>query len=298
MDMCSYLGSGVFGIRAPRLRFDYVARQARGARRSLPWRAAFLCLIAATTWVPNAGASSLDVAAQSYRRYLIEDIGRALTSARTLRQRIEGRDLDGARRAWIEARIGWERSEVFTSGFVPDLDQKIDAWPNALHGFHGIEAALFGANPTDALVEAREKTDALIAHLADLYAQLYDVPLTPQRLLNGIARLAFEIGGSKADGGESRLSGTSLNDLQSNADGIELAYRIVFSATVEAAAPQLADAARAAVQRLKAAVQISALRNLDAGELRAHSEELVAILQVAAPEIGLDKPTLEEVAGQ
>jgi hypothetical protein len=89
-----------------------------------------------------------------------------------------------------------------------------------------------------------------------------------------------------------------LNDLQSNADGIELAYRIVFSAAVEAAAPQLADAAQAAVQRLKAVVQISALRNLDAGELRAHSEELVAILQVAAPEIGLDKPTLEEITAQ
>ncbi len=89
-----------------------------------------------------------------------------------------------------------------------------------------------------------------------------------------------------------------MNDLQSNADGIELAYRTVFSATVEAAAPQLADAAQAAVQRLKAVVQISALRNLDAGELRAHSEELVAILQVAAPEIGLDKPTLEEITAQ
>jgi iron uptake system EfeUOB component EfeO/EfeM len=254
--------------------------------------------MAATTWVPSAAASSLDVAAQSYRRHLIEDIGQALTSTRTLRERIEARDLDGARRAWIEARIGWERSEVFTSGFVPDLDQKIDAWPNARHGFHGIEAALFGTNPTDVLEEAHEKTDALIPHLADLHAQLHDVPLAPQRLLNGIARLAFEIGGSKADGGESRLSGTSLNDLQSNADGIELAYRIVFSAAVEAAAPQLAEAAQAAVQRLKAVVQISALRNLDAGELRAHSEELVAILQVAAPEIGLDKPTLEEITAQ
>jgi iron uptake system component EfeO len=296
--MYSYLEGGVCGIRAPRWEFDYVARRARGARPSFRWYAVFLCLMAATTWVPSAAASSLDVAAQSYRRHLIEDIGQALTSTRTLRERIEARDLDGARRAWIEARIGWERSEVFTSGFVPDLDQKIDAWPNARHGFHGIEAALFGTNPTDVLEEAHEKTDALIPHLADLHAQLHDVPLAPQRLLNGIARLAFEIGGSKADGGESRLSGTSLNDLQSNADGIELAYRIVFSAAVEAAAPQLADAARAAVQRLKAVVQISALRNLDAGELRAHSEELVAILQVAAPEIGLDKPTLEEITAQ
>jgi hypothetical protein len=28
---------------------------------------------------------------------------------------------------------------VFTSGFVPELDQQIDAWPNASHGFHAID---------------------------------------------------------------------------------------------------------------------------------------------------------------
>ena len=38
-----------------------------------------------------------------------------------------------------------ERSEVFTSGFVPELDSQIDAWPDATTGFHAIEAKLFGA---------------------------------------------------------------------------------------------------------------------------------------------------------
>src|SRR5262249_52308008 len=153
------------------------------------------------------------------RHYLIDDIESALTGTRALRARIGANDLDGAKRAWIQARTGWERSEVFTSGFVPELDQQIDAWPNAIHGFHGIEAKLFGAGRMD----VGEETDALIAHLAELDAQLHDINLAPQRLLNGIVRLAFELGSSKADGGESRLSGTSLNDMQSNADGIEIA---------------------------------------------------------------------------
>src|SRR5262249_43478094 len=147
-----------------------------------------------------------------------------------LRERIAANDIDGAKRAWISARVGWERSEVFTGGFVPELDQQIDAWPNAVHGFHGIEAGLFGPNRTD----VREEADTLVVHLADLQTQLRDMPLPPQRLLNGIARLAFEVGGNKADGGESRLSGTSLNDMQSNADGIELAYRVIFSEAIEA----------------------------------------------------------------
>jgi len=298
LAMRNSLGRGTFNV-TPLLRwtFDCVMRHTQSARRRFILHPALLCLVAVTTaWVPdaNAGPSVLDGATEAYRRHLIEDLGRALTGAKLLRDRLEAHDLDGAKRAWIESRIGWERSEVFTSGFVPDLDREIDAWPNARHGFHGIEATLFGANRTD----AREETDALIAHLADLYAQIHDIPLPPQRLLNGIARLAFEIGGSKADGGESRLSGTSLNDMQSNADGIALAYRIVFSEAFEADAPDLAEAARAAILRLQAAVRVVALRNIESEKLRADSEALVAILRRAAPAIGLDQPALEEAAAQ
>jgi iron uptake system component EfeO len=250
-----------------------------------------LSMVVALAVVPQVGAAPLEGAAESYRHYLIEDIGQAVAGARTLRERLAAHDLDGARKAWIASRVGWERSEVFTSGFVPELDQLIDAWPNASHGFHDIEATLFGANRTDAGAE----TAALIAHLVDLHAQLDHIDLAPQRLLNGIARLAFEIGDNKADGGESRLSGTSLNDMQSNADGIALAYQAIFADAVEAACdPKLAAAVRTAIDRLHAAVRVSDLRNLDADKLRAASEELVALLQTAAPKIGLEKPTLEE----
>jgi iron uptake system component EfeO len=255
-------------------------------------RAAFVCMIVSLALTPKAGAAPLEAAAESYRHYLIEDIGQALAGARTLRERLAVNDLDGARRAWIAARVGWERSEVFTSGFVPELDQQIDAWPNASHGFHGIEATLFGASRAD----AGEETETLIAHLADLHAQIGRIDLKPQRLLNGIARLAFEIGGNKADGGESRLSGTSLNDMQSNADGIALAYQVILADAVEVTDPKLAAAVRAAVARLQEDVKVANLRNLDSEKLRADSEELVALLEAAAPKIGLRKPTLEEGA--
>ena len=162
------------------------------------WRAAMLGVPAAIALAANAGAAPLEASAEGYRHYLIEDIGQALNGTRALRERLVAADLDGAKRAWIEARVGWERSEVFTSGFVPELDQQIDAWPNATEGFHGIEVRLFGANRTD----VGDETDALIAHLADLRGQIENIPLAPQRLLNGVARLAFEVGGNKADGGE------------------------------------------------------------------------------------------------
>jgi hypothetical protein len=84
--------------------------------------------------------------------------------------------------------------------------------------------------------------------------------------------------------------------MRSNADGIALAYRVIFADAVEASDPKLAAAARAAVERLQAAVKIPDLRHLDAERLRADSEELVALLQMAAPKISLDKATLEEGA--
>jgi iron uptake system component EfeO len=44
--------------------------------------------------------------------------------------------------------------------------------------------------------------------------KIRDTRLTGQGMLEGTAKLAYEIGESKADGGESRFSGTSLDDMR------------------------------------------------------------------------------------
>ena len=249
-----------------------------------------VCADGGALWTPSVSAGPLDDAAERYRLHLIADIDHALARVRMLRERAGAGDLDGAKRAWIEARVGWERSEVFTSGFVPVLDQQIDAWPNALHGFHGIETKLFGTSRVD----IGEEIDALRNDLSALAAQVRSIPLTPQGLLNGIVRLAYEVGESKTSGGESRVSGTSLNDMQSNADGIALAYRVVFLDAVARSDNEIAQALQAAIQRLKDDVKAANLRDLDSEKLRNDSEELVVLLQHAAPKIGLSKPSLEE----
>src|SRR5882762_7280521 len=136
------------------------------------------CLVLLGLWfgVRAVDAAPLDDAAERYRPYMIEGIGDALAGARELRERAAASDLAGAKKAWISARAGWERSEVFTAGFVPELDAQIDAWPNADSGFHAIEAKLFGAGRTDVEVDAV----ALVAHLDDLHGKLADMPLAPQ----------------------------------------------------------------------------------------------------------------------
>jgi iron uptake system component EfeO len=256
--------------------------------RCLPAFFVLLALAAATA----ANAELLDKPVEHYRQYMIEDIDQALAGTRELRERIIAHDISGARKAWIDARVGWERSEVFTSGFVPDLDEAIDAWPDATTGFHAIEAKLFGADPTD----VGEETDALILHLTDLDAEVRDMKLTQQGLLNGVVRLAYEVGDSKVEGGESRFSGTSLNDMRNNVDGIELAYQTLFAPAVAAAEPKLDEQVRREIDQIKSLLMAPELKRIDPAKLRAASETLIITLQAVGPNIGLATPTLEDTA--
>jgi iron uptake system component EfeO len=252
-------------------------------------RVALSLLLLALACARTAAAAALDDAAERYRPYAIEGIGSALAGARDLRERVAAKDLAGARKAWLSARAGWERSEVFTAGFVPELDALIDAWPNANSGFHAIEAKLFGTGQID--VEG--DTDTLIKNLDELHTRLRDMPLSPQGLLDGTVRLAYEVGESKADGGESRISGTSLADMQNNVSGVEFAYRTVFADRLREADAGLADSVTKHIEQLKTVVKAPDLPHVDVRALRRSSEELVVSLQAASAKLGLRRSTLE-----
>jgi iron uptake system component EfeO len=234
-------------------------------------------------------AAPLDAAIERYRARLIEDVDRSFASVQKLRASAGSGDLNAAKQAWIEARVGWERSEVFTGGFAPGLDRDIDAWPNGARGFHAIEARLFGAGRTDVASEA----DALLHSLSDMATTARNIPLTPQGLLDGLTRLAYEIGESKVDGGESRISGTSLDDMRHNVDGIELAYGTIFAAAIESRDRALHTTAQRQIDELKTMLAQRDLRQVEQERLRVLSEELVLTLDTAAPAIALNPPTLE-----
>jgi iron uptake system component EfeO len=264
---------------------------ARGPRAVSRWASvlSIAALGAALIGTEPGRAATLDDGAEQYRSHLVTDADLTLARARALAASAAAGDLAGAKRAWIEARVGWERSEVFTAGFVPELDRDIDAWPNGVIGFHAIEAKLFGANRTDFENEANE----LVRNLSELSARVRTTPLTPQGLLDGIVRLAFEVGESKVDGGESRVSGTSLNDMRNNVDGIELAWRTIFAPTAESRDRQVDVGIRRSIEELNSMVAVGELRRVDPDRLRITTEELVLKLQNAAPLLDLKKPTLE-----
>jgi len=181
---------------------------------------------------------------------------------------------------------------VFTAGFVPELDAQIDAWPNADSGFHAIEAKLFGAGNTDVDADAA----ALVEHLNDLHIRLRDMKLTPQGLLDGTVRLAYEVGESKADGGESRISGTSLDDMRNNIAGIDFAYHTIFSAALNTVDGKHDEMVTSRIERLEVIIATPDLPHVDIPDLRRTSEELVVALQGASAKLGLQRPTLEAQA--
>ena len=252
-----------------------------------------LALIWSWLWAGPAQSEALDTAAERYRPLMAEQIERSLAGARAMREALLATDIEAAQSAWITSRVGWERAEVFTSGFT-ELDREIDAWPNAVTGFHAIEAKLFGAGRLD----AQPETDALIFHLTDLRSKIRDTRLTAQGLLEGAAKLAYEIGESKADGGESRFSGTSLDDMRNNADGIESVFRIVFADAIEARDPKLAAELRTKIGELQDLLKAGTISRLETRKLRAESEELIVEFQTAAPLLGLTRPSLQDLVQQ
>jgi hypothetical protein len=106
-------------------------------------------------------------------------------------------------------------------------------------------------------------------------------------------RLAYEVGESKSDGGESRISGTSLDDMRNNVSGLQFAYRTIFVGELKSTDRKLADAVDGKLEELKTLLVVRDLKGVDIPKLRRASEELVVALQSASAKLGLRRPTLE-----
>jgi iron uptake system component EfeO len=179
--------------------------------------------------------AKLDEAA-AYKKLAAADIDSLVANSDKMLAAIQANDIPTARQAWIDARANYERSKVFTIKF-PSLDAAIDSWPNSETGFHGIEAKLFTRGAPSPLAEAQ----TLVDKVQTLQKVFNGEPLYAHGVIVGIGGLAFELGERKAQGGESVVSGTSLNDMQHNVEGLELAWNTVFSAATHEKNEGVAD---------------------------------------------------------
>lgn len=251
-----------------------------------------LAMLGAFLFANGARAASLGDGLKNYKSFVVEHIGKALSGAKELQQAVKAKNAKAAQAAWIKSRKGWETVEPITAEFFPELDEAIDAWPDSKKGYHAIEAALFAGK----LNEISASVGELVANLAKFNEQLGKpgFQFEPQGLMNGLTKLAYEVGENKSKGGESPYAGTSLIDMHENVEGIEALYQIVFEDVLQEKDAKLAGEIHEKIEAVEKLVKVKSLKELNQPALHKGGEELAVLLQNAAQKLGLKKPAVGE----
>jgi len=238
----------------------------------------------------HAQAASLAEGVKNYKSFAVERIGKALAGAKELQEAVKAKDAQAAQAAWIKSRKGWEIVEPITGEFFSELDESIDAWPDAKKGYHAIEAALFAGK----LGEISAPVAGLVADLTKFSQELGkpDFQFEAQGLMNGMTKLAYEVGENKSKGGESHYAGTSLVDMKENLKGIRALYQIVFEDTLQEKDEQLASNVQDKFDEVKRVLKVKELKQLDQPALKKAGEELAVLFQNAAVKLDLKKPAV------
>lgn len=245
----------------------------------------FTALAVAALAAPATAATMQD-GVKAYKPYIVEHIGSAIAGAKELQTAVKAGDVKAAQAAWIKSRKGWEAMEPVTAAYFGDLDKLIDAWPDGKTGYHAIEVVLFSANKTDGL---DQPITELLANM-DKFEKRVKAPnfaFTSQKLLEGTANLAYEVGEEKSGGGESPYAATSIIDMQENVAGIEFAWHSVFADTLKKKDAKLAGIIDERTQNLKKLVGVADIKSMDAKKVHIAGEELAALMLTAAPKLGL-----------
>ncbi|MGP1345606.1 MAG: EfeM/EfeO family lipoprotein [Phycisphaerales bacterium] len=147
---------------------------------------------------------------------LVEEMVRAIAS----------RDLEGAKRAYIEARPRYEQIEVLANCFV-DSDRDIDARPYAFEGgeedpefrgFHKVEALVFAYEDLDAALPFARELVASVRRLGEELAQAER--FAADLSFDGMVMLATEVPAKKISSEEETWSDQSLLIFRHNWEGI------------------------------------------------------------------------------
>lgn len=244
-----------------------------------------LAVVALPLATAASAASAIDTT--NYQRIVATDIHQSSADIAELVRRLEANDVIGAKQAWIDARRGWTRSEVALRAHFPDELAAMDSWPDATTGFHAIEADLFGRGDAAA---ALSEAYRLQAAAGVVESGLATTQLEASRLLAGAAGLASEMAGRKSSGEESKISGTTIYDLQHNYDGIRTLYAAVFKAPLALADPALAQAITSQIAVLGRVLMHDNFPAVDRAALQAESSRLAGLFVQAAGPLGLAPP--------
>jgi iron uptake system EfeUOB component EfeO/EfeM len=239
---------------------------------------------------PELIVPELDQTAANYKQQVTPDVDGTIVGIEQLLAALQTQDVAAAHQAWIDARAHWERGEVFTDTLFPDLERRIDGWPDAGKGFHGIETKLFGSTGELPVAETQELLDNLRT-FRNLFG---NQEFSGHMVMVGLVLAAHEIGESDAKGGESAVSGASLKDLQQIFDGMVLAWNTVFADYVMKSVPHLAKDTAAQIDTIRGLLSVQTLDQIDPGVLTQQSNTLAELFTAIALHIGWRRPVYTE----
>ncbi|HET7315088.1 imelysin family protein [Salinisphaera sp.] len=227
---------------------------------------------------------------------------RAVAGAEQLEQALQSGNGVRAQRAWNAMRPAYEHCETFSGTMFPKADTAIDQHPvgaPAKAGEHAIERLLFaGGAAQSADFERAEALAAAVTKQAKQFRtaiEQTDFNAHAQTLMNGLTGLAHELGHAKMAYPESPFSNTSLRDYRNNIIAIQETYALAFRPQLQQENGALDQAITADIIRLAGVLNAaSGYARLDKAAARQASTALVADLQEAAGQLGLQPAELEE----
>ncbi|MEU3301016.1 iron uptake system protein EfeO [Streptomyces sp. NPDC006678] len=175
----------------------------------------------------------MDEAVAQYRTYVQQQADETLPKVKVFTDAVRAGDIEAAKKAYADSRIGWERTEPVAESFG-DIDPKVDLREDGVAdlkpgekwtGWHRLEKALW----QDKKLGAEEKTfaDTLDKDLADWVKRVGTAEITPTSMANGAKELLDEVATGKVTGEEERYSHTDLVDFKANVEGAQKSYELL-----------------------------------------------------------------------
>ncbi|MBM7438619.1 iron uptake system protein EfeO [Streptomyces sp. HB132] len=186
--------------------------------------------VEATGGKAAARSPEMDKAVAGYRDYVQAQADETLPKVKVFTDAVAAGDVEAAKKAYADSRIGWERTEPVAESFG-DIDPKVDVREDGLEdgqkwtGWHRLEKALW----QDGKLGAEEKELAPVLHkdLLDWQKRVGRADITPTSMANGAKELLDEVATGKVTGEEERYSHTDLVDFKANVEGAERSYTLL-----------------------------------------------------------------------
>jgi len=183
-------------------------------------------------------------------------------------------------------------------GFTVDLDGAVAFLPGSqvdIRPIRDVGPLMNQPQPFQIVkIKLAVQSVAVVGFYAEFEKQLSaaSFKFTPQGLLNGTTKLAYEIGENKSKGGESPYAGTSIADMYENVEGIEAVYNLVFRSALKARDAKLAARIHDKIEDVEAQVKGKDLKSVNQPALKKAGEELAVLLQSSAAKLKLKKPAV------